>query len=92
MDIEYTSEEIAAAQRDLDLYPNASSFWDTDSGQETMRIARQYSLESTNTNRERCKIHAEMMADHEEYSAWCARQDKPREQYIPIPHPGDIDY
>lgn len=62
MAIAYTKAEIEEAQRHLNLYPNASSFWDTDSGQETMRIARQYGLESENTNRERCRIHAEMMA------------------------------
>jgi hypothetical protein len=66
MDIVYTKEEIANAQADLNFHPNASSFWDSSTGQEVLEIARAHKLDATNTNRERCALHAAAMREANE--------------------------
>ena len=60
--MEYSKEEIEEAQAHLDRYTFRSKFWDTEDGQETMRIAREYGLKSQTTNEARSRVHAEMMA------------------------------
>lgn len=61
MELEYDKEEIDEAQAALNLYPDASWFWDTREGQWMLDCARIHNLEPQNTNRERCRIHAELM-------------------------------
>jgi hypothetical protein len=48
------------AQQQLDTHPDASPFWDSNSGQEALAIAKAMGLTATNTNRERCAIYREM--------------------------------
>ena len=55
----YSEEEIAEAQKAIDFYPDTSSFWDSSTGQEVLDIVKVHKLKSTNTNRERCRLHAE---------------------------------
>ena len=57
----YTPEERAAvrrAQANLDFHPDASPFWDSPAGQETLEDAKLYGLKATTTNRERIERHA----------------------------------
>jgi hypothetical protein len=54
-------KDIAAAQAALNLYPDASPYWDSSRGQETMRIETAYDLKATNTNGDRCRIHGALM-------------------------------
>jgi hypothetical protein len=61
MELEYNIEEIAAAQAALNLYPDASPFWDTREGQDFLTCAHIHNLEPQNSNRERCAIHRELM-------------------------------
>lgn len=56
-------EEIALAQADLNFYPDASSFWDSSTGQDVLDIVRMHNLKATNTNRERCRLHAAAMRE-----------------------------
>ena len=58
---EAVAAEIASAQKALDLYPDASPFWDSSEGQAVLESARRYNLRATNTNRERCRIHGDLM-------------------------------
>lgn len=62
MNINYTKNEIDLAQAHLDRYTVNSSFWDTENGQQTMRIARQHGLESTTSNYARSRVHAVAVA------------------------------
>lgn len=55
---QFTAEEIAQAQADLDFHPDASPFWDQ-AGQDSLYIARRAGLKAKNTNRERCRLHAQ---------------------------------
>ena len=58
----YSEEEIAEAQKAIDFYPDTSSFWDSSTGQEVLDIVKVHKLKSTNTNRERCRLHAEAIS------------------------------
>ena len=60
----WTEEDKQEAQAALNLYPDNSTFWDTDSGQEVLECARHFGIDATNTNRERCRLHAELMSQY----------------------------
>jgi hypothetical protein len=49
----YTAEEIADAQRELDLHPSNSTFWDSRSGQDHLRVILDLKLEPKTTEAER---------------------------------------
>lgn len=51
--------EIRAAQAALNLYPDASPYWDSAAGQDTLDVAKAYGLKPTNTNADRITAHAE---------------------------------
>lgn len=55
---QFTAEEIAQAQADLDFHPDASPYWDQ-AGQDSLYIARRAGLKASNTNRERCRLYAQ---------------------------------
>lgn len=50
--------EIARLQAEMNFHPDASPFWDTPKGQETLEAAASYGIKATNTNKERCEIYA----------------------------------
>lgn len=55
--------EIALAQADLNFHPDASPYWDSDRGQESLYIARAHGLKARNTNRERCAKYAALSSE-----------------------------
>lgn len=59
--MDFTQKEIEQAQQALNLYPDASPFWDSARGQETLEVAAAHHLTAQNTNRERCAIHGKLM-------------------------------
>lgn len=46
-------------QAELNFHPDASPFWDTPRGRETLESAHAMKLKATNTNKERCAIYAD---------------------------------
>lgn len=54
-------KEATAAQDALDRFPDASPYWDSRSGQETLADQEEFGLTATNTNKERCAIHGALM-------------------------------
>lgn len=75
------------AQRCLNLHPDASPFWDSPDGQEALEAAREFQLAAQNTNRERCRIHGELMRQAEDSVRGERRTEKHRridfEDYAP---------
>jgi hypothetical protein len=63
---QFTAEEISNAQYALDTYPDNSWFWDSDSGQDALWVARRAGLQPTNTNRDRVLAHRELQAATQE--------------------------
>ena len=61
----YSNEEILAAQAAIDSHPNGSPFWDTEDGQEAIRISKLIGLKAQTTNKQRAATHAAgMRQDH----------------------------
>lgn len=88
---EYSAEEIADAQDAIDTHPNASPFWDSDGGQEALRIARIVGLMPTTTNRERAAIHAKAMAEAERSFHDFRDRGDPDVKTYPSTQPRDLD-
>lgn len=55
--LEYTNEEIQDAQMFLDTMPDDCPFWDTEQGQETLRIKRQLGINPATTNAQRLRAY-----------------------------------
>lgn len=62
-DENYTAQEIADAQSDLDAQPSFSPYWDSRSGQESLRCIQDCKLVPNTTEQARREFHRAAMAE-----------------------------
>lgn len=59
---QFTEQEIADAQAQLDLQPNNSPYWDSGAGQDDLEIIHTLGLKPSTTNAERVASWREYLA------------------------------
>lgn len=68
---DFTDKEKLDTQRALDLYPDASPFWDSSSGQEALECADVCDLRATTTNRQRITLYRDFCNEQLKRSRVC---------------------
>lgn len=58
----YSAQEIADAQRELDLHPDFSTFWESRTGQDHLQVIIDLKLQPATTEAQRREWHREAMA------------------------------